>query len=80
MNDKDASSAAMHHLGNVLTILAELHEDDRSRAYDEALAFYNAHNPDAQVAPVEGYSTRLTQIGPLDTALARAAGGPDFKG
>lgn len=62
---------AMVHLANVLTILAELHEDDRSRAFDEALKFYNEHNPDRQVAPVDGYVTRLSQKGPLDDALQR---------
>lgn len=63
------TTEAMNHLGNVLSLLAELHEDDRCEALDEALAFYNAENPNQQIVPVEGYTTRLVQRGPLDDAL-----------
>lgn len=49
---------ALGHLGSVLSILAELHPDDRSRALDNALAYYNARRPGAQVEPVAGV-TRL---------------------
>lgn len=61
------------HLGNVLSILAELHQDDRCRALDEALVYYNASCPDKQIAPVDGYVTRLVQHGPLEAALAEDA-------
>ena len=58
---------ALHHLGNVLAILAELHPDDRSNALDGALAFYNARCPNAQVEPVAGVSRLVHQWpGPSD--------------
>jgi hypothetical protein len=57
---------AIDHLGNVLSMLAELHEDDQSDAYVEALAFYNNARPDAKVEPVAGYTTRLVHETPLD--------------
>lgn len=58
---------ALHHLGNVLAILAELHPDDRSNALDDALAFYNARCPNAQVEPVAGVSRLVHQWpGPSD--------------
>lgn len=63
------SDEAMSHLGNVLMILAELHPDDRCRALDEALAFYNERRPNAQVAPVDGYVSRLVNFSPLDAAI-----------
>lgn len=61
---------AMTHLGRVLTILADLHRDDRCRALDEAMAFYNRNNPHARVEPADGYETRLVNIGPLHYAVA----------
>lgn len=61
-----ARDDAMRHLGNVLYMLAELHEDDRCEAFDEAMEFYNKENPDLQVVPLEGFTTRLDQTGPLD--------------
>ena len=67
---------AMHHLGNVLYMLAELHEDDRCDAFEAALAFYNRENPDMQVVPQEGFSTRLEQRGPLDRVLDQLAKKP----
>jgi hypothetical protein len=61
------SRSAMDHLGDVLMMLADLSPDDRCRALDEALAFYNAAaRPDAQIAHTPGYVTRLVQITPLD--------------
>jgi hypothetical protein len=60
----------MEHLGNVLMILAELHPDDRCRALDEAMAFYNGSNPNCQVEPAQGYVSRLVHEGPLQRALA----------
>jgi len=66
----DAERTAMKHLGNVLVILADLVDDERCRALDEALAFYNANNPNLQVMPTEGYKTHLVSIGPLQRALA----------
>jgi hypothetical protein len=60
---------AMDHLGNVLSMLADLHPDYQCRAFTEALSFYNAARPDARVEPHEGWETRLVNIGPLDRAL-----------
>jgi hypothetical protein len=60
LQERDAKLGhAMRHLGNVLQLLAELHTDDRCKALDSALAFYNAHNPTAIIDPVEGYESRL---------------------
>jgi hypothetical protein len=42
---------ALKHLGNVLCFLADLHEDDRCTALDDAVVFYNSARPDAQVQP-----------------------------
>jgi hypothetical protein len=61
---------AIKHLGNVLYMLAELHEDDQCRAFSEAMSYYNAARPNQQVVPIEGYSTRLVQTGPFDAALS----------
>jgi hypothetical protein len=61
---------AMEHLGNVLTILAELHSDDRCNALEDALAFYNEHNPGAMIEPEDGFETRLVHVGPLWYAIA----------
>jgi hypothetical protein len=69
---------AMKHLGNVLVILAELVPDERCRALDNALAFYNERNPDCQVEGVEGYDTYLVHQGPLQKALGIVA--PTAKG
>jgi hypothetical protein len=63
---------ALDHLGDVLYMLAELHEDEQCSAYKNALAYYNAQRPERQVIPVEGHSTRLVHTTPLD-ATATAA-------
>lgn len=68
---------AMAHLGNVLVMLAELHPDDRCKALENAMAFYNEHNPEARVEPIHGCETRLVHIGPLWYAIA--AGMPHAK-
>lgn len=65
--DAVTSVAAMTYLGAVLTILAELHPDDRCRALNDAFEFYNERNPDQKVTPVAGYTTRLVHSGPLDS-------------
>lgn len=57
-----SETEAMKHLGNVLMLLAELHPDDRCKALDNAMAFYNQHNPKAQVAPVPGFETHLVHL------------------
>jgi len=62
---------AMEHLGNVLLILADLHDDDRCDAYEQALAFYNKHNPTAQVRSTPGFVTRLQEETPLSRAIAK---------
>jgi hypothetical protein len=62
----NTTETALNHLGFVLKILAELSPNDRCRALDEAQAFYNAARPDAQIEPMQGYVTRLVQVGPLD--------------
>ena len=53
------SDAAMMHLRNVLSMLAELAPGDRCRAFDNALMFYNASNPDEMIEPVPGYESRI---------------------
>lgn len=65
--------AAATHLGAVLYFLADLHPDDRCQALDDALAFYNAQCLHAQVAPQEGYVSRLVITTPFDVALGRGA-------
>jgi len=62
---------AMEHLGNVLLILADLHEDDRCDAYVQALEFYNRENPNAQIQPMPGFVTRLQEETPLSRAIAK---------
>jgi hypothetical protein len=66
----DDAQETMRHLGNVLVLLAELVPDERCRALENALAFYNERNPDCQVDGVEGYETHLVHIGPLQRAIA----------
>ena len=63
-------SDALDHLGNVLSMLADLHPDEQCRAFTKALAFYNSVRPNARVEPHEGWETRLVNIGPLDRVLA----------
>lgn len=62
--DSEMSDEAMVHLRNVLMLLAELHPDDRCKALDKAMAFYNDAHQDGRIEPVEGYETRLVRIGP----------------
>jgi len=68
--DERTATAAMAYLGCLPNMLAELHPDDRCRAYDDALEFYNKANPDDQVMAVPGYVTRLVHTGPLDAVAA----------
>ncbi len=42
---------ALTHLGKVLYILADLYPDDRCRALDDALAFYNSLRPNEKIGP-----------------------------
>jgi len=62
---------AMEHLGNVLLMLADLHEDDRCDAFVQALEFYNKENPEAQIQPMPGYVTRLQEETPLSRVIAK---------
>jgi hypothetical protein len=64
--DRDVMQRALSHLGDVLSILANLTPDDRCQALDEALAFYNEHRPDAKVVAEPGWVTKLVTEGPLD--------------
>ena len=57
---------ALDHLGNVLTLLAELRPEDRCRALDEAVMFYNERRPEAKVTAEPGYVSRLVILGPMD--------------
>lgn len=56
---------AMGHLGEVLSFFANLDEGDRCRAFDEAIAFYNKHNPDAQIQGEPGFTWYICQRSPL---------------
>lgn len=62
---QEETDEALKHLGNVLYILSDLHPDDQSRAYVEALEFYNAAFPDCRIEPTPGFSTRLLNTSPL---------------
>lgn len=53
------SDLALHHLGNVLAYFADLHDDDRCKAFDEALEYYNKHCPTRQVVSEFPGSQRL---------------------
>src|SRR5690242_9315440 len=66
---KERDAKTMRHLGNVLQLLAELHPDDRCRALDSALEFFNRENPHAQIEPAEGHVSRLVIDGPLQHAI-----------
>ncbi len=44
-------NAALEHLGNVLHLLSDLHPDDRTRALDNALEFYNKKRPNRRIEP-----------------------------
>ncbi len=62
---QEALAAAEAHLANVLVMLAELHPDDRCRALDKAMSFYNERHPEAMVEPVAMYVSHLVHRGPL---------------
>lgn len=51
---------AIKHLGDVLYLLCDLHPDDRCRALDEALEFYNKERPNWRVEPSGLGYQRLT--------------------
>ncbi|QIG72578.1 hypothetical protein EVB97_020 [Rhizobium phage RHph_Y65] len=52
---------AMEYLGQLLLYLQDLHPDDHCRAYEDALSFYNHHNPYQRVEPTGLGFTRLVQ-------------------
>ncbi len=72
LSKETTEDAALDHLGIVLRLLAELSPEDRCQALDEALAFYNAARPDAQIQPNDGWITKLIHIGPMDWPARRA--------
>jgi len=68
---KAGRAEAMRHLGQVLYMFSDLHADDRCEAFEDAMNYYNAQNPDAMVQPVPDYETRLVHVTPL-TRIATA--------
>jgi hypothetical protein len=62
---RERDAKTMRHLGNVLQLLAELHPDDRCRALDSALEFFNRETPNGQIEAAKGYVSRLVITGPL---------------
>lgn len=55
----DYENEAMFHLGNILYYFACLDNDDRCVAFDDAMDFYNKHNPDKKIEPEEGFNIKL---------------------
>lgn len=53
---------ALEHLGNLLYILSDLHPDDQSKAYCDALEFYNKARPDNRVEPSGFRYQRLVEV------------------
>lgn len=62
----DSREETMRHLGNVLSILAELHPDDSCRALDNAMIYYNKCNPDLQIEPVMGITRLVHEMKGID--------------
>ncbi|QIG71127.1 hypothetical protein EVB94_020 [Rhizobium phage RHph_TM40] len=58
---KMGSHKAMEYLGGILHYLQDLHPDDQCKAYDDALFFYNFHNPNSRVEPTGLGYTSLVQ-------------------
>jgi hypothetical protein len=56
---------AMKHLGNVMSFFADLDEDDRCRAFTDALEFFNSHHPDSQIQGEPGFTQRICIKSPL---------------
>lgn len=65
--DKTADDT-MSHLGELLYQFAELHPDDQSSAFTDAMKFYNERHV-IKIEPASGYTLRLQRTTPLDTAL-----------
>lgn len=80
VGERGCSDAAILHLGNVLSMLAELHSDDRCEALESALVFYNQACPNAQVVADPAYEIRLVITGPLDRAIAALPASPGREG
>ena len=55
----------MEHLGKILSFFANLDEGDRCRAFEDAIAFYNKHNPDSQIQGEPGFTWYICQKDPL---------------
>lgn len=54
------TKTAMEHLGVVLYYFSNLRDDDRCRGFDEALEFYNFHNPSMKIEKEEAtFEVRL---------------------
>jgi hypothetical protein len=63
MNDYDEYALAMTHLGNVLHMLAGLHSDDRTIAFESALEFYNNKTNGHKIArETADYCVRLKVV------------------
>jgi hypothetical protein len=56
---------AMRHLGTVLSFFADLDEDDRCRAFTDALEFFNGHHPESQIQGEPGFTWYICQRSPL---------------
>jgi len=60
-----AYDIAMAHLGEVLYLLADLVPEERCRALDNALKFYNDNRPDAAIEPTGIWKTYLINRHPV---------------
>lgn len=71
---KNATIAeTMGHLGNVLSFFADLDEDDRCKAFVEAMEFYNKNNPDTQVRGEDGFTQIICGTSPLGSTCRKKA-------
>jgi hypothetical protein len=59
---------AMWHLGTVLSFFADLDEDDRCRAFTDAMEFFNKHHPDSQIQGEPGFTQRICFKSPLGSS------------
>jgi hypothetical protein len=62
---------AMKHLGNVMSFFADLDEDDRCRAFTDALEFFNKHHPDSQIQGEPGFTQRICIKSPLGSSCRK---------
>ncbi len=71
------AKTAMDHLGEVLSFFANLDEGDRCDAFEEAVEFYNKHNPGAQIHGEPGFTWYICQKSPLGFNCRRPDTAPD---